>query len=277
MLDGKAVAAQLRADVDGQLAALKADGVEPAVAVVRVGDDEASAGYARSLERPFERAGVGFRLELLPENASPDQVQALLLALSADPAVHGIMLQEPVPAPHDAEALALAIDPRKDIDGVNPLNAGKLFQGRPDGFIPATALGGIVLLEREGVELAGRHAVVIGRSPIVGRPMALLLLHRHATVTVCHSRTVDLPAIARQADLVVAAVGRAGFVTPDMVKPGATVLDFGTNYVDGRLLGDVDPAVAEVAGAMSPTPGGTGAVTTVALLANTVQAARAIR
>ncbi|MBI5830801.1 MAG: bifunctional 5,10-methylenetetrahydrofolate dehydrogenase/5,10-methenyltetrahydrofolate cyclohydrolase [Armatimonadetes bacterium] len=273
VLDGKACAAQLRESVAARLALLGERGVTVGFAVVYVGDDPASGSYVRSLERVFTKAGVSVRAELLPADSSPERVRTLLCELSADPAIHGIMLQEPVPDQLDAEALALCIAPEKDIDGVHPQNAGKLFQGRSDGFVPATAQGGIMLLEREGVELSGKRAVVVGRSTIVGRPMALLLLHRHATVTICHSRTRDLAAVCREADVLAVGIGRAGFITPDMVKPGAVVVDFGTNFVGDQMLGDVDPAVAEVASALSPTPGGTGAVTTAVLLAGVVTAA----
>jgi len=275
-LDGKAINQAWRAELNDRLAALAADEVKPGVAVVRVGDDEGAISYGKSLARLFDQAELPFRLEALPAETPEADVIALLKQLRDDPAVHGIMLQEPVPDHLDADALALHIDPRKDIDGVHPLNAGMLFQGRDSGFVPATARGGMEILDRAGIELKGARAVVIGRSNIVGRPMALLLMHRHATVTVCHSRTRDLAAVCREADVLVAAVGRAGFVTPEMVKPGATVIDFGINFVDGRLCGDVAPEVAAVAGAMTPTPGGTGAVTTAALLANLVYAASQI-
>jgi methylenetetrahydrofolate dehydrogenase (NADP+)/methenyltetrahydrofolate cyclohydrolase len=273
LMDGRRLSTDLRAQAQRRVAALAARGVQVTVSVVRVGDDPASAGYARSLAKTFGTAGAALTEEVLPADAPAAAVGARLAALSADPRVHGIMLQEPVPAGLDAAQLVLALAPEKDIDGVHPLNAGRLFQGRPDGLVPATALGGLLLLEQEGLPLAGARAVVIGRSAIVGRPLALLLLHRHATVTICHTRTRDLAAVAREADLLAVAVGRAGFVTTEFVAPGATVLDFGTNYLDGRVLGDVDPAVAEVAGALSPTPGGTGAVTTAVLLHNAVLAA----
>lgn len=273
MLDGKALAADLRAQAAERIAVLTARGLQPCVAVVRVGADEASCSYESSLTKAFTKAGVVVRAEVRPADTTPDQARALLAELSADSAVHGIMLLEPVPSGLDAEALALSLAPEKDIDGVHPTNAGKLFQGRADGVVPATALGGLRLLEREQVPLAGTRAVVIGRSTIVGRPFALLLLHRHATVTLAHSRTRDLAALAREADLLAVAVGRAGLVQPDWVKPGATVLDFGTNFVDGQMRGDVDPSCAEVAGALSPTPGGTGAVTTAVLLNNLLDAA----
>lgn len=276
ILDGKAINQAWRAELDDRLAALAGRGIQPGVAVVRVGEDDGAVSYGKSLARLFERAGLPFRLEALPADTPAAAVIALLRQLGEDPVVHGIMLQEPVPDHLDADALALHIAPGKDIDGVHPLNAGRLFQGRLDGFVPATARGGMEILDRSGIELQGARAVVIGRSNIVGRPMALLLMHRHATVTVCHSRTRDLAAVCREADVLVAAVGRAGFVTPEMVKPGATVIDFGINFVDGQLCGDVQPEVAGSAGALTPTPGGTGAVTTAALLANLVDAAERV-
>ncbi|MBI2297893.1 MAG: bifunctional 5,10-methylenetetrahydrofolate dehydrogenase/5,10-methenyltetrahydrofolate cyclohydrolase [Armatimonadetes bacterium] len=275
VLEGKPVAAALRDAAAARVAELNGRGVTPAAAVVRVGDDEGSASYAGSLQRSFARAGVEMRLIELPAGTPEDAVAAVLDELSADPAVHGIMLQEPVPAPLDAERLALGIAPGKDIDGVHPLNAGRLFQGRDGGLVPATALGGIRLLEHYGVEPKGRQVVVIGRSTIVGRPFALLCLHRHATVTLCHSRTVDLPAVARTGDILAVAVGRAAMVEPEWVKPGAVVVDFGVNFRDGAMCGDVAEEVAEVAGALTPTPGGTGAVTTAVLLSNLLEAASA--
>lgn len=275
ILDGRELGKAWRAESAEAVARLTEQGAAVGVAVVRVGDDEGAASYARQLAKTFAAAGVAMRLEVLPADAAEADARGLLGRLSADPTVHGILLQEPVPEPLSAEALALGIDPGKDLDGVHPLNAGRLFQGRDEGFVPATALGGLELLERHGVELKGRRAVIVGRSTIVGRPMALLLLHRHATVTVCHTRTVDLADRTREADIVVAAVGRPWMITADMVRAGAVVVDFGINFVAGELRGDVAPEVAEVAGALTPTPGGTGAMTNAALLANLVRAASA--
>ncbi|MCC7492487.1 MAG: bifunctional 5,10-methylenetetrahydrofolate dehydrogenase/5,10-methenyltetrahydrofolate cyclohydrolase [Fimbriimonadaceae bacterium] len=272
-LDGKVVGQAWRTELEARVAAFRASGLVPTLAVVRVGDDPSSVTYGRSLQRIFERAGCGFQLHELPGDAPAARVTACLADLNADPAVHGIMLQEPVPAPLDASALALHLSPAKDVDGVHPVNAGALFHDRAGAMVPATALGGLLLLQRSGVELAGRRAVVVGRSPIVGRPLAMLLLHQHATVTIAHSRTRDLPAVCRQADLLAVAVGRPHFVQPDWVQPGAVVIDFGVNYQGETICGDVDPAVESVAGALSPTPGGTGAVTTAALLHNLLQAA----
>lgn len=271
-LDGKAVAKTWRAELETRLAAARERGIRPGVAVVRVGEDPGSASYAQALSRMFEKLDVGFRLEVLDAATPGYAVRSLLEELSVDQGVHGILLQEPVPPPLSAAELVLAIDPVKDLDGVHPLNAGWLFQGRDDGLVPATARGGLELLRREGVELAGKRAVVIGRSNIVGRPFALLLMHEHATVTVCHSRTKQLGQVAAEADILAAAVGKPWFVDRTMVKPEATVLDFGINFVDGQLRGDVDPSVCEVAAAISPTPGGTGSMTNAALLANLLDA-----
>ncbi len=273
LLTGREPALAWREETQAKLAALAARGVATDVAVVRVGDDASAVSYAKTLAKVFAAAGVAMRLELLAADSSPAAVADLLARLNADSSVAGIMLQEPVPSPLSADDLALLIAPDKDIDGVHPDNAGWLFQGRPGGLVPATAYGGLELLDRYQVPLAGRRAVVVGRSTIVGRPMALLLLHRHATVTVAHSRTPDLAAVTRQADVLVAAVGRAGLITPDMVAPGATVVDFGINFQDGRLCGDVAAEVADTAGEFTPTPGGTGAMTGAALLANLATAA----
>lgn len=275
ILDGREVARQIREELSAQVAALAAQGVTPHAAVVRVGSDEGSVGYAKSLARTFAQAGLTLTVHELPADAPADEVSALLRTLSAAPDVHGVMLQEPLPAPLLADELVLAIDPSKDVDGVHPYNAGKLFQGRADGFVPATAAGGIEILARAGIAIEGCRAMVVGRSRIVGRPLALLLLARHATVTVAHTRTRDLPALAREADLLAVAAGRPWLVTPEWVKPGATVLDFGTNYIAGEMRGDVAPEVAEVAGALTPTPGGTGPVTTAMLLRAVVAAALA--
>ena len=276
MLDGRALSAAIKSELSGRVATLVSQGRTPNVVVVRVGDDPGAVSYGNSLAKAFDKAGMQFSLEQLDGDLPPEQVAARLDQLSADPAVHGIMLQEPVPAPHDAEALALHIAPHKDLDGVHPTNAGSLFQGRNGAFVPATAEGGLELLLREGVELKGKQAVVIGRSTIVGRPLAMLLLHQHATVTICHSRTRDLAAVARTADILCVAVGRPWLATPEFVKSGAVVLDFGVNFVDGEMRGDVHVDVANVAGAMTPTPGGTGPVTTAILLRHAVEAAEAV-
>ncbi len=247
----------------------------PTLAVVRVGHEPSSVRYARQIEKALLGVGMGFRLEALPETAADDELRRVLIDLSADRAVHGILLQLPLP-PQISRDLAIdSIIPAKDVDGMTALNQGHLFAGRGHFYAPATPLGGIELLRRSGVEIAGKHAVVVGRSEIVGRPLALLLLRENATVTICHSRTPELASYTRQADILAVAVGRAGLITGDMVARGAIVVDFGTNVVDGRLLGDVDfDSVAAVAGAITPVPGGTGPMTNAMLLANTLAAAR---
>jgi methylenetetrahydrofolate dehydrogenase (NADP+)/methenyltetrahydrofolate cyclohydrolase len=276
ILDGKALAETLREKVVAQAQTfIEVMGQAPTIAMLRAGDDPTLLSHARSVRRSFERANFGFREHALPADATQQALADQLRALNEDATVHGILIQEPLPSNVDATALVLALDPRKDVDGVHPLNAGLLQQQRGRYHVAATPLGGMAILDRYEVPLRGKRAVVIGRSDIVGKPMALLLLHRHATVTIAHSRTENLPALCAEADLLCVAVGRAGLVTRDFIKPGATVIDFGINYVDGKLAGDVafDEA-AEVAGAITPTPGGTGPVTSVMLLQNTLNAAR---
>lgn len=273
-LTGKPVAEAIAARDEGLLAELRERGVTPTLAVLRVGDDPGSVSYARSLERSCERCGFGFRLVSLPSDTTAESVAAAVEIINQDVEIHGIMLQEPLPEPLAAEPLRAMIDPAKDVDGVHFANAGLLFQGSEQVLVPATALGGVALLDHYEVPLRGARVVVIGRGLLVGRPLAMLLLHRHATVTICHSRTVDLPAVAREADVLAVAIGRPHFVTPSFVKPGAVVLDFGVNFVAGEMAGDVSPEAAETAGAVTPTPGGTGAVTTAMLRHNVLLAAR---
>lgn len=252
----------------------QAQDIAPTLAVLRVGDDEAAAGYGRAIARNCKSVGVTFRSEVLPGDAPQAQVEAALTALNHNPAVHGIMILEPLPAHIDHGALVLALDPAKDVDGVHPLNAGRLAQQRPPYFVPATPAGGLELLLHAGVELLGKQAVVVGRSDIVGKPMALLLLHRHCTVTIAHSRTHDLPAICRTADILCVAVGRPEMVRGDWVKPGAVVIDFGTTYTVDGLKGDCHfESVAAVAGLVTPVPGGAGPMTNVMLMENVLQAA----
>ena len=276
ILDGRTVAQEISRETLEVVGALERAGVDrPTVAVVRVGGDAASIRYATRLQKVFEGAGLGFRLVLLPDPSSDAELFRALTELSVDAAVSGILLQFPLPKHLSADRAVQAIDPAKDIDGVHPLNAGRLFFDRGRYLAPATPLGGLELLRRASIGLVGSHAVVVGRSDIVGKPMASLLLRQHATVTVCHSRTVDLARFTRQADVLAVAVGRPGLITGDMVSPGVTILDFGMNIVDGVLVGDVDAAsVTPVAGAITPVPGGTGPMTNAMLLANTLQAAR---
>ncbi len=274
LLDGKGLAKRIKAELKETIAQLQEQHqVVPTLAVMRVGDDPAAAGYARAIKRNCEGVGVAFHPEVLPQDATQEQVMAVLEELNASPKVHGIMVLEPVPDHIDLDALILALNPAKDVDGVHPLNAGRLMQQRPPYFVPATPAGGIRLLEEAGVAFKGKRAVVIGRSDIVGKPMALLLLHRHCTVTIAHSRTVDLPAVAREADILCVAVGRPEMVTGDWVKPGAIVVDFGTTYTEEGLKGDCEQeSVAAVAGMMTPVPGGTGPMTNAMLMANVLEA-----
>jgi len=276
ILDGKALAAAMREEITAEVAAFKEQhGYAPTIAVVRAGEDPASVSYAKQIQKAFEGAGLGFTLHLLPETASQAKIENLVKRLSRDKAVHGIMVQEPLPKGINEEAVKAHIAFTKDVDGVTPLNMGLLTAGVGDFFAPATPAGGMEILKRYGIELKGKRAVVIGRSNIVGKPMALLLLHQHATVTICHSRTVDLPAVAREADILVAAIGRAKMIGPEYVKPGAVVIDFGVNFLDGKMVGDVDfEAVKEIAGAITPVPGGTGPMTNIMLMRNVLMAAR---
>ncbi|HEY8370142.1 MAG TPA: bifunctional methylenetetrahydrofolate dehydrogenase/methenyltetrahydrofolate cyclohydrolase FolD [Thermodesulfobacteriota bacterium] len=276
ILNGKAVAQAVRARVAAEAAALvRTTGVTPGLAVVLVGDDPASAVYVRNKDRACREAGMASTTHHLPADTSESALLDLLARLNADRTVHGILVQLPLPK-HIREARVLeAIDPAKDVDGFHPENVGLLTIGRPR-FVPATPAGIVALLEAAAVDPAGRRAVVIGRSNIVGKPAALLLLHRHATVTVCHSRTADLPAVVREADIVVAAIGKPQAVKGDWIKPGAVVIDVGINRLpDGRLVGDVEfEAASRVAGAITPVPGGVGPMTIAMLLDNTLAAAR---
>lgn len=276
ILDGRAVAREIMDGISAEVRARVVAGYpQPTIAIVRVGHDPASIRYARQIERAFVGAGMGFRLEALSETTSNDELRRVLTELGADRAVNGILLQLPLPAQISRNQAVDSIVPEKDVDGVTALNEGHLFAGRGHYFAPATPLGGIELLRRCGIALEGTHAVVIGRSEIVGRPLALLLLRENATVTICHSRTLELASFTRQADILAVAVGQAGLITGDMVAQGAVVIDFGMNVVDGKLVGDVDfDSVSTVAGAITPVPGGTGPMTNAMLLANTLAAAR---
>jgi methylenetetrahydrofolate dehydrogenase (NADP+) / methenyltetrahydrofolate cyclohydrolase len=276
-LGGRELAADLRARTADAAAALTAAGTPPRLAIVVATADESSAWYVRSIAKAA--AAVGIVCDVVDccgtggATASVEEIRAVLDRLGEDDAVHGIILQTPLPPGVDAADLVPAIAPAKDVDGANPASLGRLAAGLP-AFPPATAEAVLALLDHHGIALAGRHAVVVGRSTVVGKPAAHLLLDRNATVTICHSRTSDLPAITRQADVLVAAVGRPGLITPEHVTPGTVVIDVGTNpTADGGLVGDVDPAVAEKAAGLSPVPGGVGPVTTALLLQHTVRAA----
>ncbi|OYV94273.1 MAG: bifunctional methylenetetrahydrofolate dehydrogenase/methenyltetrahydrofolate cyclohydrolase [Acidobacteria bacterium 21-70-11] len=297
VLDGAAVAAAIRERVAGQVRELAAHGVSPRLEVILVGDDPASRVYVGSKGKACEQVGIRSGTHQLPAGVAAEELGTLIGALNADPDVDGILLQMPLPKPLDGRAFLDLIDPGKDVDGFHPTNVGLLHQGRP-AFVPCTPAGIIELLDRSGVSLTGLRAVVLGRSEIVGKPMAALLLARHATVTVCHSRTADLAAVCREGDVLVAAAGKPALVTAAHVKPGAVVIDVGVNRVEDpalvarlypgdaerqgqlakrgyTLVGDVDfTAVGEVAGAITPVPGGVGPLTIAGLLQNTVTAAR---
>jgi len=269
-LSGRELARIIRAAVADEAAALTRAGQQPRLAVVSATDDGGSAAYVRSLANAAAKEGIACDVA---RTTTAGGIVATLAQLADDPEVHGIILQSPVPAGANLADLAAAIPAAKDVDGASPESLGRLMAGLP-AFAPATAEAVLTMLDHYQVQLHGRHAVVVGRSVVVGKPVAHLLLARHSTVTICHSRTADLPAITRQADVLVAAVGRVGLIGPGHVSPGTTVIDVGMNATSsGGLAGDVDPAVGEVAAALTPVPGGVGPVTTALLLRHVVQAA----
>ena len=272
LIDGKAFAARLRARIADQVAAMAARGITPGLAVVLVGEDPASQVYVRSKGRMTREVGMNSYEHRLPADTAQADLLALIARLNADPAVNGILVQLPLPRHMDEAAVINAIDPAKDVDGFHILNAGRLATGQK-AMVPCTPLGCLMLLRDHLGDLSGLNAVVIGRSNIVGKPMAQLLLRDSATVTVAHSRSRDLPAICRRADILIAAVGRPKMVGADWIKPGAAVIDVGINRTDNGLVGDVDfDAVRQVAGAITPVPGGVGPMTIACLLANTLTA-----
>jgi len=283
ILSGKELAKTMQEEINVAVAEFKAQhGVAPTIAVVRAGEDEASVSYARQIEKAFTARGMGVVLHTLPATASQAEIVALVARLNADKGIHGIMVQEPLPKGIDEAVIKDALSPNKDVDGVHPVNAGRLTQVAPTGrppmvgpfLAPATPSGGLEILKRFQVPLQGRHAVVVGRSNIVGKPMAMLLLRENATVTIAHSQTADLPAVCRNADILCAAVGRARMIKGDWIKPGAVVIDFGVNFLDGQMCGDVDFESAQaVAGMITPVPGGTGPMTNVMLMRNVLEAA----
>jgi len=279
IVDGKAVAAELRAELAARVALMSKDGgLPPSLAVVLCGDDPASALYVRNKGRAAERAGVRFTLLTPPADSSTAELVALVGALDVDDSVDGILVQLPLPPQIDAAAVMECVSPEKDADGFHPCNFGRLAEGHPGTVAPCTPLGCMELLRRSDVPLRGSRAVVIGRSAIVGRPLALMLTNADVTVTICHSRTRDLAAISREADILVAAIGRPRMVDASYVKPGAFVIDVGTTPEDGAVVGDVDRASVEpVAGWLTPVPGGVGPMTVAMLLRNTVALARARR
>ena len=275
VVDGKALSQQIRGELAEEVRKLAEAGRRPpCLAVVLVGDNPASASYIKGKRRACARIGMESVERDLPASASEADVLAVVQELNRDDAVDGILVQLPLPDAVSASAVARAVDPAKDVDGLHPMNSGRLLQGVP-GLYPCTPVGIIEVLDRHEIPIEGARAVVVGRSEIVGKPVSLLLLHRHATVTVCHSRTRDLPGVCREADILVAAVGRARMIGPDWVKPGAAVIDVGVNEVDGKLVGDVDfEGVQGIAGLVTPPRGGVGPMTITMLLRNTLQAYR---
>jgi len=274
LIDGNALAKTIRAEVSGRTAALKARGVNPALSIILVGSDPASQVYTKHKVNDSTETGLQATLETYPADLSEADLLARIRALNDDPKVHGILVQLPLPKHMDSQKVIETISPAKDVDGFHVASAGALMTGAP-GFWPCTPHGCMKMLESIGYDLRGKHAVVIGRSNIVGKPMAMMLLAKSATVTICHSATQDLGAITRQADVIVAAVGKLNLLTADMVKPGAVVIDVGMNRKeDGKLAGDVDfDGVKEVASWITPVPGGVGPMTRAMLLANTLEAA----
>jgi methylenetetrahydrofolate dehydrogenase (NADP+)/methenyltetrahydrofolate cyclohydrolase len=274
LIDGNALSRQLRTQVSERVATLKARGVTPGLAVVLVGDSPASQVYVRNKVKACEDTGMHSVLEKYDASMTEAELLARVDALNNDPSIHGILVQLPLPAHIDAHKVIEAISPAKDVDGFHVASAGALLVGQP-GFWPCTPYGCMKMLESIGYELKGKHAVVIGRSNIVGKPMALMLLQKNATVTICHSATTDLKAMTLQADVIVAAVGKRKVLTADMVKPGAVVIDVGMNRNDeGKLCGDVDfDGVKEVAGWITPVPGGVGPMTITMLMVNTLESA----
>ena len=273
IIDGKSIAKELRESLAPRVAALKEQGITPGLTVIVVGDDPASAIYVRNKERACVKLGMNSQVLRFPAETTQEEILNTVRLLNQDDSVHGILVQLPLPRHIDEQAVLRAIDPDKDVDGFHAMNAGRLMNGEP-GFVACTPKGVMRLLEVSGVELDGKNAVVVGRSNIVGKPMALLLLQKNCTVTIAHSHTQDLAAVTRSADILVVAVGRAGFITGDMIKPGAAVMDVGINRVDGKVVGDVDfESAKEVASCITPVPGGVGAMTIAMLMENTVEAA----
>ncbi|MFY9270405.1 MAG: bifunctional methylenetetrahydrofolate dehydrogenase/methenyltetrahydrofolate cyclohydrolase FolD [Candidatus Manganitrophaceae bacterium] len=273
-IDGKAIAQEIRGRIAAEVARLPAED-RPGLAAVLVGENPASKIYVRNKRKACEEAGIYSEEHPLPESATEETVLDLIRQLNADPKIHGILVQLPLPKQIDERKILDAVIPEKDVDGFHYINVGKLVANEK-GFVPCTPLGIIELLRATGVEMAGAHAVIIGRSNIVGKPAALLLLHQHATVTICHSKTKNLDEVCRQADILVAAIGKPQFVKKEMVKEGAIVIDVGINRLpDGRIVGDVDfDPVQDRASAITPVPGGVGPMTIAMLLSNTVQSAK---
>jgi len=296
ILDGAAIAASIKQEVAEEVRALAMQGIKPGLAAVLVGHVPASEIYVRSKVQACAELGLYSDLIAPPDTVTTAEMLALVAQLNARDDIDGILIQLPLPAQVDAKALLDAVDPAKDVDGFHPVNAGRLLAGRP-ALAPCTPAGVIEILQRSNIPIAGQHAVVVGRSDIVGKPVAMLLLHQNATVTICHSKTRDLPAITKQADILVAAIGRPGFITSEMITPGATLIDVGMNRLNTReefdrffkgnakreaafakrgsvVIGDIDPKAFELSGAYTPVPGGVGLLTIAMLMSNTVRAAK---
>jgi len=277
IIDGKKIAGAVKEALRNEVETLTNQGVRPGLAVILVGEDPASQVYVRNKEQSCIELGMYSEVHRLPEETSQEELLALIRKLNESERIHGILVQKPLPAHIDEKPVIGAISVEKDVDGFHPISMGNLLIG-DDGFVPCTPAGVMEMLKAYEIPVAGKRVAVIGRSNIVGKPMAALLIREHATVTVCHSRTENLPEVTREADIVIAAVGRAKMVTPDYIKPGAVVIDVGMNRLeDGKLAGDVDyEAVKEVASAITPVPGGVGRMTIAMLMKNTVQAARRV-
>lgn len=275
LLEGRPIANEIKQEVVDEVNSFRQKhGFVPTLAVVMAGEDPASQAYVKRIIKSFEEAGMGCQLRTLPEQATKDELQGLIRSLNDAPEISGVIVQMPLPSPLSQEMVTQVLSPSKDVDGIHPENAGRLFLGL-ETFVPNTPAGGLEILKRNGIPIKGKRAIVVGRSAIVGKPMAMLLLAEHATVTVCHSRTVDLPGVIREGDIVAAAIGKAHMITGEMIKPGAVVVDFGINYLDGKMVGDVEfESAKELASAITPVPGGTGPVTNVMLLRNTLTAAK---
>jgi methylenetetrahydrofolate dehydrogenase (NADP+)/methenyltetrahydrofolate cyclohydrolase len=274
VLTGKEVTARLRKELFSRVEELKSRGISPKLAIVLAGDASPSKAYIKGVEKACSATGVAVNVEYFPPEVSMDTLQKHLEKLNKNPQVHGILVMQPLPEGLEAKRLQELIRPEKDVDSFNPINGGRVMAGDKLAFPPCTPQAVMEILDHYEIPLQGRRAVVIGRSMVVGRPQAMLLLDRHATVTICHSRTTDMEAVCREADILVAAAGRPALVKAEMVKPGAVVLDVGINFVDNKMVGDVDyTPVAEVAGAISPVPGGVGSVTSTVLMKHCVEAA----
>jgi methylenetetrahydrofolate dehydrogenase (NADP+)/methenyltetrahydrofolate cyclohydrolase len=273
IIDGKTVSAAVEAETAAHVAALKARGVTPGLAVVLVGEDPASQSYVKMKERDCERLGIRSFDAKLPADISQERLCDIIDGFNADPHVHGILVQQPFPRHLDVEEVVARVSPDKDVDGFHPVNLGRLMRGLP-GHRACTPWGVMRMLDHYGLELEGKHAVVVGRSLLVGKPMGIMLLERNCTVTYCHSRTVDLPAMCREADILVAAIGRPKMIGAEYVKEGAVVIDVGINRTDAGMVGDVDfDAVAPMCSAITPVPGGVGPMTRAILMSNTAAAA----